>query len=335
MKFEGIENTQIQNLQLQRIGQDTYTVRVPLIPEGVAGHTLAKVERWALAILLSSPRIKVGERVGQPPPVSLRRPPRLRREFNWQVEGTKIIGWATSGEASIQLEQQEDGIHWAVTSHINARKDANKLHKRQGGVIFEAHPLLHGYPWKVKTSRTNTKVLWEIKRQAKLELRAMATPHLNKLSDKLTKRAATDVWNKGQQSQTPKQLGGHQNMLTDYQVWTAYRFATNQLNLYYPDRGIQMRCPHDPECKGEESSSSHSVWDCNRAQQFWRKWLEHWFGYELTRSQVSRYRDNFSSRTAPPISIQIRERLTQYCGRYNEDFDRTLRRIWWAVCSIA
>eukprot|EP00644_Phytophthora_capsici_P008771 jgi/Phyca11/131835/e_gw1.118.35.1 len=133
-KFDGIQSMSIKDLQIQRIGETTYAMRNPPIPAGALGHTIAKIERWALAIILSSPRIKVGERIGQAPPISLRRSPALRQSYKWQVAETTstVIGWAKGGKATIQLEQQDDGIHWTVTGHRNARKDAKRLQKCPG-----------------------------------------------------------------------------------------------------------------------------------------------------------------------------------------------------------
>ncbi|EGZ30440.1 hypothetical protein PHYSODRAFT_472961, partial [Phytophthora sojae] len=85
-KYDRIAVASIASLEIVRTHRTTYTVRVPTAPGCQAGHTIAKLERWLIAILLHPPRIEVGEQLGRAPQLQLQKPPRLTQSYVWSVE---------------------------------------------------------------------------------------------------------------------------------------------------------------------------------------------------------------------------------------------------------
>ncbi|KAE8880879.1 hypothetical protein PF011_g2852 [Phytophthora fragariae] len=57
-KYDRIAVTSPTSLEIIRTAWSTYSVRVPTAPGFQEGHTIAKLERWLIAILLHSPRIQ-------------------------------------------------------------------------------------------------------------------------------------------------------------------------------------------------------------------------------------------------------------------------------------
>ncbi|ETI54423.1 hypothetical protein F443_02748 [Phytophthora nicotianae P1569] len=84
--------------------------------------------------------------------------------------------------------------------------------------------------------------------QLKRHFRPSATKNLSRILDKWKTRTDEDKWIQGQQSQTPKQLWAHRNILTEYQVWVTYRLATLQLNMYYIGKEDDQGCPLNAQC---------------------------------------------------------------------------------------
>ncbi|KAG6944154.1 hypothetical protein JG687_00018015, partial [Phytophthora cactorum] len=153
--------------------------------------------------------------------------------------------------------------------------------------------------------------------------------------DKWRRRQEADPWTRGQQSQKPKQLWAHKNVLTDYQVWVTYRLATQQLNLYYDGRQRDDGCLLDEHCHQRPETITHIVWTCQRAQAYWRTLLQHWLGREICSEDMTMYHGYFSARVAPPVGNLLRRRLTMLYGGRDTEYEVALRRIWWAFCSIA
>ncbi|EGZ18744.1 hypothetical protein PHYSODRAFT_504326, partial [Phytophthora sojae] len=107
-KYDRIKVTSIANLSIVRASEDVYEVRVPTADGFPAGHTIAKLERWLIAILLSSPRLDIGQQLGRPPALVLRRPPSLSTSYTWsvEVEGSTVRGISNNGSATLMLEQK-------------------------------------------------------------------------------------------------------------------------------------------------------------------------------------------------------------------------------------
>ncbi|EGZ27859.1 hypothetical protein PHYSODRAFT_477298, partial [Phytophthora sojae] len=122
-KYDRIKVTSIASLSIVRASEDVYEVRVPTTPSTFksvvptaggfpAGHTIAKLERWLIAILLSSPRLDIGQLLGRPPALVLRRPPSLSNSYTWsvEVEDSTVRGISNNGSATIVLEHRPNGI---------------------------------------------------------------------------------------------------------------------------------------------------------------------------------------------------------------------------------
>ncbi|KAG2935400.1 hypothetical protein PC116_g7468 [Phytophthora cactorum] len=223
--------------------------------------------------------LATGDRLGAPPSFSLRRPPKLRQIYLWHLtDHQAITGKVHGGDAEIVLRQYENGIHWKVAAQHQARKDASKLMKRLGGIIFEANARIHDYPWYVPKAKANRQVVQFLKQLPKKELRSAASPHLDQVVEKWIKKATQDEWVQGLQSQSPKQLWEHRNMIMTFQVWAIYRLATGQLRLHYSGAAWGSSCPQDSRCDSSGLSNAHITWPCYRTQTFWKRCLDHWTG---------------------------------------------------------
>ena len=78
----------------------------------------------------------------------------------------------------------------------------------------------------------------------------------------------------------------HSNGLTLYQVWTGYRVATRQLNLYYAARKESNSCRKTPACSGSEETFVPLLWDCTCAAAFWNELIGHWTEQAVTRQST-------------------------------------------------
>eukprot|EP00644_Phytophthora_capsici_P016607 jgi/Phyca11/122244/e_gw1.47.176.1 len=111
VKYNRIQETTISRLEIYSSGRSTYTVTVPGVNTDTTGHTVAKLERWTIVILLCLPRLNIGETLGTPPPLRLRRPPRLKESYMWTVVGPgRISGADPEGGALIVLHQLGNGL---------------------------------------------------------------------------------------------------------------------------------------------------------------------------------------------------------------------------------
>ncbi|KAF1780563.1 hypothetical protein GQ600_27176 [Phytophthora cactorum] len=149
--------------------------------------------------------------------------------------------------------------------------------------------------------------------------------------DKGKTRTEEDEWLKGQQSQTPKQLWAHCNMLTNYQVWVTYRLATLQLNLYYVGKEHAQGCPLDDRCTDTNITTTHLVWRCKRVHIFWSKLLAHWLGKEVSEQLLLAHQDYMASRQAPPIGELFQRRMIEPYGQWTSEFADAARRLWWGM----
>eukprot|EP00644_Phytophthora_capsici_P015084 jgi/Phyca11/127743/e_gw1.71.139.1 len=226
-----------------------------------------------------------------------------------------------------------NGLDWEVVSHHNATKDAKRLRKHGRKVVFQANPLLHGFPWDVADKTKNKNILKELKRQPRSRLRKEAGPALDKVITKWTSRGAADEWIRGQQTQEPRQLWAHRDTLTDYQVWVVFRMATQQLNLHFAG-DMHRGCPMDTSCNVSKVTITHIMWDCKRAKQFWRRCLEHWLGFEVSDQRLEAFKSYFAARETPEIGTRMKQRIVNRYGQWRPENAEMVQRIWWALCSI-
>ena len=157
-KYDRIQPCTLAELQLQRIDDRKYSFVIP--PAGTKMHQQAKLRRWGLAILLSAPRLDIGEGLQVRNQLLPRHPQQLVHVYAWEyvtmghVRGTMVDNASSQGSV-IQLEQASNGIHWTVAaSNIEDQQtaaDCQKLRPKQhiGGIVFMG---FHGCPIPSRTS---------------------------------------------------------------------------------------------------------------------------------------------------------------------------------------
>ncbi|GMF24260.1 unnamed protein product [Phytophthora lilii] len=143
----------------------------------IKGYRQAKLRRWSIAILMSSPIIPVGMELQVKNELRLRHPTKALRNYTWKLfsEGYAkgiMISQDDNQQTTLILEQLNDGIHWRIVPN-DARKfskntDSWKLRRMQEDdlIVFYAHPLLHGFPWSVREAIVNKHVYQAVKKQA-------------------------------------------------------------------------------------------------------------------------------------------------------------------------
>ena len=107
--------------------------------------------------------------VGASLPVHRPPPPGLVRAYDWRllapgrVQGTGECQYPGQ-RITIQLEQEQDGIHWCIAANNvedqRTAADCLTLRRREAaqGIVFYAHPQVHGLPWSVPDSIANKHV---------------------------------------------------------------------------------------------------------------------------------------------------------------------------------
>ncbi|KAG4046586.1 hypothetical protein PC123_g18034 [Phytophthora cactorum] len=71
------------------------------------GYAVANVQRWRIAILLTSPRVSAGEQVRGPQRLQLRHPPMIYETYTWTLVGKCTIqGYSECSGWGIVLKQQ-------------------------------------------------------------------------------------------------------------------------------------------------------------------------------------------------------------------------------------
>ncbi|EGZ24978.1 hypothetical protein PHYSODRAFT_462503, partial [Phytophthora sojae] len=177
------------------------------------------------------------------------------------------------------------------------------------GVVFYAHPSLHQYPWTVEERIKNKHVSKGLKRQAFERFRTELRGGIGVVIERLETQAKQDQWQRGLQQQRPKQLWSHDHSLTPYQVWTVYRMALRQLNMFFEGRQHSNSCRKTSACTQEKETQSHIFWECPCAVACW-KWLaRHWGGADVTDSGLLGYREYCAARQAPPIPDSLKRRV--------------------------
>jgi 7-cyano-7-deazaguanine synthase in queuosine biosynthesis len=146
-------------------------------------------------------------------------------------------------------------------------------YQQEGSIVFYAHPLLHGFPWRVRDSISNKHVMKAIKQQPFARYKESERNN-QKLLDGLKEKMETSSWQRAVMEQTPSQLWEHRNELTEYQVWVAYRVAVRQLNLYFDGREHDNACRKLEECRGHKETLEHILWECPCARACWVKLIQ-------------------------------------------------------------
>ncbi|KAL3660843.1 hypothetical protein V7S43_014245 [Phytophthora oleae] len=193
---------------------------------------------------------------------------------------------------------------------------------------------MHRFPWRIHPTAKNGNVIKQLKKQIKKKIAPPELKLIPKVLQKWKRKGDQDDWVQGQQSQAQLQLWAHDNVLTNYQVWVAYRMAVVQLNMYYEGWTQDESCPLDATCQSTGRDVAHVVWTCHRAQLWWKHLLEHWLGHEVKPADIQGFKDYFSARTASPIGDRLRKRIRTRIEQWKNEIDSQLRRIWWAWCSI-
>ncbi|EGZ19828.1 hypothetical protein PHYSODRAFT_421265, partial [Phytophthora sojae] len=143
-------------------------------------------------------------------------------------------------------------------------------------LVFQAHPLLHRFPWEVPETVSNCNVLSAIKKLPFKAFKQESGRELRSVVARLETTAAADPWQRGAMQQTPKQLWAHKNSITEYQVWVSYRAATKQLNLFFDGRQMDASCRKLQSCQHRKETLTHILWECPRAQACWKYLISCW-----------------------------------------------------------
>ena len=288
--YDRIEDSSLARLSISGTGPAEFSILRPKPPHQPHHYSMRKLRRWATALLLSTPAISIGSRLDAHPPLRLRHAPPGLLPYIWNYKGTGVIEGSTleSGlnpTRRVQLHQLADGIHWKctrpfpkLTDVFTAAERTPRSDLQTTGFVFEAHPLLHRFPWSVPDTTPNECIITCLKRQAFALHKKMLARRLYAFLDRLETRACTDDWQRAVLSQTPQQAWDHNNGLTDFQFWTGYRIVTRQLNLHHAGRSVNDECWKRPGCLGNKETPDHLLWECAYAEALWGKLVSHWTG---------------------------------------------------------
>ena len=117
-------------------------------------------------------------------------------------------------------------------------------------------------------------------------------------------------------------------------MWVYYRLVLHQLNLFFPGRELDNSCRRLPVCAGHKETLEHIFWTCPVAQGCWQAVLSAWHGSDVRLNDVSQYAGNCLSRTPPPMSRTLLQRLQRAFGDTVEEYIAQWKRIWWILCSV-
>ena len=104
--------------------------------------------------------------------------------------------------------QGQDGLHWFVEGSIPQLDICRTVITaiRKWGLIFEAHPQLHQFPWSVPDVTPNLSVIKALGAQALRHCKKkFADPQL-KFVAQLDAKAAKDEWQRAALMQTQRQV---------------------------------------------------------------------------------------------------------------------------------
>ena len=344
--YDRIEDSSLARLSISRTGPAEFAILIPKPPHQPHHHSMRKLRRWATALLLSTPAIPIGSRLDAHHPLRMRHAPPGLLPYTWNYQGAGVIEGSTleSGPnptRRVQLHQLADGIHWRCTGHFPELADGFTAAERtfrsdsQSTVfVFEAHPLLHRFPWSVPDTTPNECVITCLKRQAFAFHKKMLARRLGAFLDRLETRASTDDWQRAVLSQTPQQAWDHSHGLTDFQVWTGYRIVTRQLNLHHAGRSENDECRKRQGCRGKKETPAHLFWECAYAEALWGKLVSQWTGERPSRQRTQQFFQACASRR---VSHVPEHRTAILKDRFQEDremADHVWKRIWHILATM-
>jgi hypothetical protein len=145
---------------------------------------------------------------------------------NQTIIGATVKAGCGDG-GSFELQQPQDGIHWEVMQNGHGdgivQADMRKLRDREqdGGIVFNAHPRLHSFPWDVPDTVANKHVLAALKKQAFRRYRGEQHV-LSIIVERLQQVRRRCPWQAAVMDQTPTHLWDHNNELTEYCEFRLY-----------------------------------------------------------------------------------------------------------------
>ena len=274
-----------------------------------------------------------------------RHPLHLQHSYAWEPTTLGRVRWTIADEGRnrvgvLLLEQGIDGIHWRLapdngeSQHTAADCETLRQGQDWGGILFYAHPCIHGFPWSVPDSVANRHVLRAIKKQPFRRFKGSRYA-LASTVQKLRLTANDSAWQAAALSQTPASIWTHNNELTEYQVWVNYRVAVRQLNLYFMGRPRDAGCRKLQCCRGIKETMEHVFWTCPCAQACRQKLICHWTGecWELT--PLHHFIANCASRHAPELSQVVKDRMRRDHPGEEDEYRRVWERMWHVLSSVA
>ena len=336
----------LDQLSLTRTGPTEYVLTIPRPANQLRPHSTAKLRRWATFLLLSSPGFPVGSSLSRFQAPRLRHATPVLATYVWSLISEGVIAGRPLGVTgaftqTITLIQGTDGMHWRCGGLIPelangspADRQAFSQELQEHGLVFEAHPQLHRFPWAVPDPTPNRFVQAALKQQAfRYHKKVLARP-LGIFLDRLEERSGRDEWQRAALSQTPQQVWDHSQGLTAYQVWTGYRVATRQLNLHHAGRLTNNNCRKQPGCPGGVETLAHLFWDCSYAVAGWTKLVGHWTGERASPQVLKHYFGACASRQVASIPTYRKALLADRFQEDQEAAERMWKQIWHILATI-
>jgi len=307
-------------------------------------HRQDKMRRWGLPVLLSSPLLAIGEQIAVRNSIRLRHPTELEANYEWEMTTPGHARGVSSNSQTedqyvIEMDQQENGIHWCVGKPLAAdavtRRDRRKLsrYEAEGSIVFFAHPWLHRFEWSVPDSIANRHVVNALKKQPFRRYRGDSPSIVGQLK-RLEQAVTSSAWQAAAMQQMPTQLWRHHQELTEYQVWVGYRVATRQLNLFHEDRPLDNSCRKLECCAGVKETLEHVFWECPTAKACWQKLICHWMEERWSEAQLTEVQRNCANRQAPTLSVKTARRLKADYPDTEDQVTKQWKRLWHVLSSV-
>eukprot|EP00644_Phytophthora_capsici_P008444 jgi/Phyca11/59710/gw1.26.224.1 len=127
--------------------------------------------------------------------------------------------------------------------------------------------------------------------------------------------------------QSPQQMWKRQGIFTDYQNWTIYRMAVGSLNLFHAGWPEYQDCP-DFECQCTQETPDHIIWECDKAQAAWIRWMGKWLGYTPSIEDRQSLMHHAAARLAPHPTTQFIAKARGFTARWYKDHEEAMAMIW-------